>query len=151
MKRFLIAAPVAIVLLVGALSLGVAGTSAQGVSGSDDSDGATGGQWSPGVCQAVVDAVQEAAAEVLGIPVGQVQSAQAQGTSLAELAEENGMAVRAFVEQLLPQIRVELAELVEDGTLSERQAVRIFHRIATHIERIVYAHPSPQGPCPPSS
>ena len=151
MTKILIAAPIAVVLLVGALTFGVVETSAQGGPEADRAEHRTPGHPNPGICKLVVDVVQEATAEVLGIPVGQVQAAQAQGTSLAELAEENGMPVHEFVEQLLPQIQTGLAELVEQGELTERQAARIFERISSHIGRIVNAHPSPQGPCPPGN
>ena len=103
----------------------------------------------PGVCQRAVLFVQEAAAEVLEVPVGQVEEELKQGKSLAEIAEDQEMGVEEFTEAMLAQVQVQLDELVSDGKLTEEQAERIFQKTEEHIDRIVNAEPRPQGPCPP--
>ena len=64
----------------------------------------------------------EATAEVLGMTVDEVREALAGGSTLAELAEERGVATEDLVDAMLAGMEERLAERVADGTITQEQA-----------------------------
>ncbi len=100
-----------------------------------------------GVCQRGTGLVIEAAAQVLGMPQEDLVQQLKDGNSLAQVAEAKG--VDEFTEALLEQVKVQLDEMVADGTITRERAERIFQGIEDRIDRIVHAQPKTLGPCPP--
>ena len=90
----------------------------------------------------------EAAATVLVLEPEELLSELQDGKTMAEVAEEQGMAVDAFTSAMLPEVRQELDALVADGTLTEEQAEAIYDRVEENIDDIVNSVPKPHGPCP---
>lgn len=86
----------------------------------------------------------EAAATVLGVEPDELLAELRDGTTMAEVAEDQGMAVDKFTSALLDQVRQDLDALVADGTLTENQADNAFERIEENIDSIVNAE---MGPC----
>jgi hypothetical protein len=81
--------------------------------------------------------VATAAGEVLSKEPAEVAEAVKAGKSLAEQAQATGMRVEDFKAALLAAIKAELRTKVEDGTITQEQADRIFAGTEEHIERIV--------------
>jgi uncharacterized protein YidB (DUF937 family) len=104
----------------------------------------------PEVCQRAGHFVIDAAVEVLGVEKGQLVSELAQDKTLAQVAEEQGMTVEEFTEALLEQVRVDLDELVADGTLTQEKADAVFERFEENVDRIVNGDIGPgDRPCRP--
>lgn len=61
-------------------------------------------------------------AELVGVTVEELDAAMREGTTLAELAESNGVSKEALVERLVAQAEERLAEDVADGRLTQEQA-----------------------------
>ena len=59
------------------------------------------------------------------------------GESLAEVAEAQGMSVEDFKTALLAAVKATLQVKVDEGTITQVQADRIFAGIEEHIDRIV--------------
>jgi lambda repressor-like predicted transcriptional regulator len=75
-----------------------------------------------------------AAATALDMPEEELRTAlEADGTSLADVAEEQGVAVDALVDALVTAAREDLAAAVEDGGLTQEQADE---RLAALEERV---------------
>jgi len=87
--------------------------------------------------------VVEAAATVLGVELEDLLSELKDGNTMAEVAEEQGMAVDEFEAALLAQVQQELDALVAEGKLTEEQANGIFEGTEKNIDRIVNAQPGP--------
>jgi polyhydroxyalkanoate synthesis regulator phasin len=105
----------------------------------------------------VRDHTAEAAATVLGLELEELVDELKDGKTLAEVAEEQGMAVDKLTAAMLPEVRQELDALVAEGKLTEEQADAIYGRVEENIDRIVNAQgrllPGPGGgafggPCP---
>lgn len=92
--------------------------------------------------------MMEAAATVLDMEPEALLSGLKEGSTLAQVVEEQGMGVDEFTTALLAQVRQELDALVSEGKLTEEQANTIFERIEENIDDIVHALPKPHGPCP---
>ncbi len=88
----------------------------------------------------------EAAATVLGMEPDELLAELRDGTTMAEVAEGQGMAVDKFTSALLDQVRQDLDAQVADGTLTEDQANNAFQRIEENIDSIVNAEAGPCGP-----
>jgi lipoate-protein ligase A len=78
-----------------------------------------------------------AAADVLGKEPAEVAEALRSGESLAEQAEAQGMNVEDFKAALLEAIEAKLQTKVDEGTITQEQADRIFEGIEEHIDRII--------------
>lgn len=92
--------------------------------------------------------VTGAAAEVLGKEPAEVAEAVKAGESLAEQAEAQGMSVEAFKAALLAGIKATLQTKVDEGTITQVQADRIFAGIEENIDRIVnFEGQEGRGPC----
>ncbi len=89
----------------------------------------------------------EAAATVLDMEPEALLSELQEGKTLAEVAEEQGMAVDEFTAAMLAEVQQELDALVADGKLTEEQANAIYERTEENIDDIVSALPQPHGPC----
>jgi len=81
--------------------------------------------------------VTGAAAEVLGKEPADVAAAVKSGESLAEQAEAQGMSVEDFKTALLAAVKATLQTKVDEGTITQVQADRIFAGIEENIDRIV--------------
>ena len=90
----------------------------------------------------------EAAATVLGMEPEELLSELQEGKTLAQVAEEQVMAVEEFTAALLNEVRGKLDEKVAEGNLTQEQADTIFGRVEENIDDIVNALPKPHGPCP---
>ena len=75
----------------------------------------------------------DAAAEVIGIEEDDLRDALRDGTTLAELAEQNGVAVQAVIDALVAEASERIDNLVEDGRLDAAEADE---RLAEATERI---------------
>lgn len=75
----------------------------------------------------------EAAAEALGITEDELRDALRDGSTLAELAEREGVEVQAVVDALVAELSEHLDERVADGDLTREQADE---RLAEATERI---------------
>ena len=64
----------------------------------------------------------DAAAEVIGIEEDDLRAALRDGTTLAELATENGVEVQAVIDALVAEGSERIDELVEDGRLDAEEA-----------------------------
>lgn len=78
-----------------------------------------------------------AAGEVLGKETAEVAAAVKSGESLAEQAEAKGMTVEDFKTALLAAIKATLQTKVDEGTITQVQADRIFAGIEENVDRIV--------------
>jgi hypothetical protein len=74
----------------------------------------------------------EATAEVLGMTTDEVRAALASGSTLAELAEERGVATEDLVDAMLAGMEERLAERVADGTITQEQADERLAEAAEH-------------------
>lgn len=90
----------------------------------------------------------EAAATVLGLEPEELLSELNDGKTLAEVAEEQGMAVDEFAAALLAQAQQDLDALVAEGKLTQDEADAIYERLEENIDLIVSALPHSHGPCP---
>jgi polyhydroxyalkanoate synthesis regulator phasin len=87
----------------------------------------------------VRDHTAEAAATVLGLELEELMDELKDGKTLAEVAEEQGMATDEFTAAMLPEVRQELDALVSEGKLTEEQADAIYDRVEENIDDIVNA------------
>ncbi len=88
----------------------------------------------------------EAAATVLNMEPEDLLSELKEGSTLAQVAEEQGMPVEEFTAALLAQVQQELDALVAEGKLTEQQANTIYEGIEENIDRIANAQPGGFGP-----
>lgn len=79
----------------------------------------------------------EAAAEVIGIENSELREALAEGATLAEVAEDNGVAVEVLIDGLVSALDAKLDELVADGRITEEQAAAIRENAPERIENFV--------------
>lgn len=79
----------------------------------------------------------EAAAEVIGIENSELREALANGATLAEVAEDNGVPVDALIAGLLSALDEKLDELVADGRVTEEQAAEIRENAPERIDNFV--------------
>jgi polyhydroxyalkanoate synthesis regulator phasin len=89
----------------------------------------------------------EAAATVLDMEPEALLSELQEGKTLAEVAEEQGMAVDELTAAMLAEVQQEMDALVADGELTQEQADAIYERVEENIDDIVNALPQPHGPC----
>jgi polyhydroxyalkanoate synthesis regulator phasin len=87
----------------------------------------------------------EAAAAVLDMEPEELLSELQEDKTLAEVAEEQGMAVDEFTAAMLVEVRQELDALVAEGKLTEEQADTIYERVGENIDDIVNSLPKSHG------
>ncbi len=79
----------------------------------------------------------EAAAEIIGIENSELREALADGATLAEVAEDNGVEVETLIDGLVSALDQKLDELVADGRITEEQAAEIKENAPERIENFV--------------
>ena len=79
----------------------------------------------------------EAAAGIIGIENSELREALADGATLAEVAEDNGVAVDTLIDGLVSALDEKLDELVADGRITEEQAAEIRENAPERIENFV--------------
>jgi uncharacterized protein YidB (DUF937 family) len=79
----------------------------------------------------------EAAAEVIGIENSELRTALAEGLTLAEVAEDNGVDLETLIDGLVSALDEKLDELVADGRITEQQAAEIRENAPERIENFV--------------
>ena len=80
-----------------------------------------------------------AAARYLGLDEAELRSRLAAGTSLAEIAQDEGKSVAGLKQALLADTKERVAAAVKDGALTEQQATEILERAVERIDRLVDA------------
>ena len=92
------------------------------------------------------------AAEILGISKEDLRSKIADGSSLADVADEQGISVDDLKSKLLESAKSDLDQKVTDGDLTQKQADEIYQHFSDNIDDIVNAtpgdHPRFDGPRP---
>ncbi len=78
-----------------------------------------------------------AAAEVIGIENAELREALADGATLAEVAEENGVTVETLVDGLVAALNEKVDELVDNGRITDEQAAEIKENAPERIENFV--------------
>ncbi len=100
------------------------------------------GRWGAEVAHGLV---LQSAAQVLGMSADELKAELRQGKSLAQVAQEKGIGTDDFKSRLLSQVDQQLAQLVQQGRLTQQQADQLGQSIRDNIDAIVNA----QGrPCP---
>jgi hypothetical protein len=107
--------------------------------------GGPGGHHGPGGFPGI-HWIAESAKEILGLEDGELRQAYADGKSLSDLAEENGISVDDFKSQLLAAAETKLTEKVSDGDITQEQADNILERLTNNIDDIINNTP----PVPPA-
>jgi len=82
-------------------------------------------------------------ARVLGIEAQDVMVGLQQGKSFVEIAEENGMGAAEYKAALIGAVEAKLAELVEQGRITEEQAREKLARFTEYLDKIINHHPEP--------
>lgn len=77
------------------------------------------------------------AAEIIGIEPSEMREALAEGSTLAEVAEANGVDVQTLINGLVASLEEKLDDLVSEGRLDEAQAARIVESAPDRIAQIV--------------
>lgn len=130
--------------------------SSDGMRGGPRGDGPRGGQRGDGLRgggdETRMDGMRqglELAAETLGLTVDELRTALREGDTLAQVAEEQGVAVEDLVDALVAAAEERLAEAVADGRITEERAdemaATISERIAERVEQTVEQR-GPGGP-----
>ncbi len=83
------------------------------------------------------------AAQVLDMEKAGLVEQLKDGSSLAEVAEAQGMSVEVFTAALLSQTEAQIDEMVDEGKLTAEKAERISQTIEENIDRIVNGHHEP--------
>lgn len=78
-----------------------------------------------------------AAAEIIGIENAELRKALADGATLAEVAEDNGVDAATLVDGLVAVLGEKVDELVANGRLSEERAAEIKENATERIENFV--------------
>lgn len=77
------------------------------------------------------------AAAIIGIEPEELREAMADGSTLAEVAEANGVSTDELVEGLVTALEEKLDELVAEGRLTEEQAAEILDTAPERFENLV--------------
>jgi len=87
----------------------------------------------------------EALAEILGISVDELQAGRAEGKTLAQMAEEQGIAVEALTQELLALANTHFDEAVDEGHLTRDEADKKLAGLEEQIEDHVNQVPGENG------
>jgi len=87
--------------------------------------------------------VLQAAADVLGMEVGQLKGKLNSGMSLAQVAEEQGMSADEFKEALIEEVGAGLQAKVDEGKLTQEQKDRLLEAFTNNVDRIINFVPEP--------
>ncbi len=85
------------------------------------------------------------AAAVIGIEVDELREALAEGSTLAEVAEANGVATETLVSALVEDAYERIDQAVEDGKIDADQAETMKEHVAERIEEMVTEGPPAFG------
>ena len=96
----------------------------------------------PGHCRAGGHLV-EATARILGIEPQKVMAGLQQGKSFVEIAAENGMGEDEYKAALTEAFETKLAQLVEQGRITEEEAREKLARFTEYLDKIINHHPEP--------
>ncbi|KAB7744130.1 hypothetical protein GA707_11825 [Nostocoides sp. F2B08] len=88
----------------------------------------------------------EAAAETLNLTEDELRSALRDGSSLAEIAEEQGVAVDDLVDALVAAAEDRLAQAVEDGRITQERADEIAATLPERVAEALERTWEPRGP-----
>jgi hypothetical protein len=108
------------------LSLGVAGGLAQAATPSPDPSAAA----AHADRRAVVRAVFESEADVLGIKPAQLRDDLKHGQKVSDLAKDKGLTKEQFAAKLIDTVRPRLKALVDNHVITQAQADRVVDRIS---------------------
>ncbi len=81
----------------------------------------------------------EAAAEVIGITVEELREARTAGSTIADVAEANGVDVQVVIDALVAEHEARIAEAVENGRLTQAEADEKLAGVTEHVEAEVNA------------
>ncbi len=90
----------------------------------------------------------DAAAEVLGLEKDDLKAKLAEGMSLAEIAEEQGMTVEDFTAALTSEVEADLQAKVDAGEITQEQMDRLLEGFTSHVDKLINFHPEPGAPGP---
>jgi len=90
--------------------------------------------------------VIESSADVLGLDREELKGKLQEGKSLAEIAQQHGMAVEDFTAALTDKVQAGLQAKVDDGTITQKQMDRLFKAFTSHVDQLVNFHPKPGAP-----
>lgn len=76
-------------------------------------------------------------AEILGMTPGELQQALSDGTTLAEVAVEQGMSVEELTAALSANVESRVAEALADGKITQEKADEILANSAERIDRLI--------------
>ncbi|WP_404330152.1 hypothetical protein [Mesobacillus maritimus] len=79
----------------------------------------------------------ELIADALGLTMDELQTATSEGKSVADLAGEKGIAVEELVAKMVEARKVELEQLVKDGTLTQTQMKTMLANMEAMMENAV--------------
>jgi hypothetical protein len=99
-----------------------------------------------------IHAVFDAAAEYLGLTQAELRAAREDGSSLADLAEEQGKPVAGLKQALVAAATEELDAAVEDGSLTAAQRTELLEHLSSRVDELVEETgfgPGPRGGFPP--
>lgn len=115
-------------------------------SAADEGEGRRGRGYrgGPGGCGGGLDAV----AEAIGLDAEVLRSGFADGQTLAEIAEENGVDPQVVIDALIAQATERIDAKVADGDLTEDEAAERLAEATDRAEDHVYAEPPAEGERP---
>lgn len=121
-------------LVLGSLGVSYAATESTGTNTSCVlGTGARMGQAIRGAGARLVDIV----ADLTGLSVEEVQAQRAEGNSVADIAEANGVSTEAVVAEALAARKALLDEKVADGSITQEQADLAYEQMTTRVtERV---------------
>lgn len=90
--------------------------------------------------------IVDATAEIVGLSKEEVVEQVRDGSSLADIAEEQGMPVDDFKAELLDQAKADLDQKVADGDITQERADEMFERLSENIDDIINRTPGEGGP-----
>lgn len=87
----------------------------------------------------------DAAASYLGITAAELKTSLSDGSTLAEIATAKGKSVDGLKEALVAAAKVDLAQAVEDGRLTEAQQTEILADLPDRIDDLINGDLGPRG------
>lgn len=82
-------------------------------------------------------AMHETVADALGMTVDELQSARAEGKTIAELAEEKGINVDELVAKLIEARKANLEQLKKDGEITQEQMDQMLSNMETNMKAMI--------------
>jgi hypothetical protein len=101
--------------------------------------GAAGGPRAPGA---------DAIASYLGVTKAELRTARENGTSLAQLAQQQGKSVDGLKQAIYNDAKAHLDKAVAAGRITSAQAASMLSNLQSHLDDIVNSTGPPPGPGP---